>query len=46
MKVKEFIEKLQECDPEKEVMTICYDGAEEWNKSASIDETQHCVYID
>lgn len=46
MKVKDFIEALQKCDPEKEVIRSHYDGVEQWDELAKIKETDNYVHIE
>ena len=46
MKVKELIEKLQQCDPEKDVWTLNADKHGVGYKDAQVRETISRVYID
>lgn len=46
MKVREFIEQLQKCDQEKEVLVSHFDGIDQWNEHPNINESNHTVFIE
>lgn len=45
MTVKEFIEKLQQCEQDIEVLVWCHDGVERYTKQADIEENDDFVYV-
>lgn len=46
MKVKEFVEKLQKCNQEKDVLVFHFDELDQWYEPATIKETDHYIYIE